>query len=63
MTLKEHKLLVRPLYVPVKLNWPASPELLRNREDPQVEIYTNWKYDHKSLVYVENQLKMGKFSQ
>lgn len=33
MTLKAHGLFLSPLHVSVKLNWPACPELQRNRED------------------------------
>lgn len=59
-----HFLLLKGLaFVSVKLNWSARPELLRNWEDPQVEIYRNVKHDHKRLVSVEKQLKIGNFSQ
>lgn len=49
MTLEAHALFLTPLYVSVKLNWPAHPEILRNWEDPQVEIYRNVKHDLEGL--------------
>lgn len=59
MTLKLHALFLRPLHVSAKLNWPACPELLRNREDSQVELHRSFKYNHKRLVSVEKTAKNG----
>lgn len=63
MTLKLHALSWRPLHVSVKLNRLAYPELLRNREDSQVQVYRNFKYNNKRLVSVEKQQKIGKLGQ
>lgn len=63
MALQLHALSWRPRHVSVKLNWLACPELLREREDSQVEINRSFKYNNERLDSVEEQQKMHKLSQ